>query len=141
VGWRDDPGCRAAASQHWLPCRQHKTNHELDVVVSADTPQAATRVLAIGEVKTVRSPVGLNQLRRLKHVRSLMPVIAASDQPKLLLFARRGFTSDLVSEARVRPDVQLIDLERLYHGSRRTTARVFSGNYWNSAEMSGRFST
>lgn len=70
-----------------------------------------------GEVKAIRSPVGLNQLRRLEHIRSLLRGRADSDQPRLLLFAGHGFTSDLTSDASSRPDVDLIDLPRLYHGS------------------------
>lgn len=100
-----------------VACREHAANHELDVVVSADSPNVGTRILAVGEVKAIRSPVGLNQLRRLEHIRSLLPGKADSDQPRLLLFARHGFTSDLTSEASRRPDVDLIDLPRLYHGS------------------------
>ncbi len=100
-----------------IACREHKSNHELDVVVSADAPNARSRVLAIGEVKAVRSPIGLNQLRRLEHIRTLVPADPAADQPKLLLFARHGFTPDLNAEARTRRDVELIDLPRLYSGS------------------------
>ena len=34
-----------------------------------------------------------------------------------LLFSRSGFTTDLERHASRRPEVQLIDLHRLYHGS------------------------
>jgi hypothetical protein len=34
-----------------------------------------------------------------------------------MLFARRGFTPELAAEASSRPDAELIDLQRLYHGS------------------------
>jgi uncharacterized protein len=100
-----------------IPCREHKTSHELDVVVSKEVPHAATRVLAIGEVKAVRSPVGLNQLRRLEHIRPMLPGGTDSGSPRLLLFARHGFTRELVVEADARSDVELIDLQRLYRGS------------------------
>ena len=99
-----------------LACREHKSNHELDVVVSADIPHVGSRVLAIGEVKAVRSPIGLNQLRRLEHIRDLVPVSADPDRPKLLLFSRSGFTPDLMAEASARSDAELIDLHRLYNG-------------------------
>ena len=36
---------------------------------------------------------------------------------KLLLFCLSGFSPELVTEAAGRPDVELIDLERLYRGS------------------------
>lgn len=100
-----------------VACREHQQNHELDVVVSADPPQEKSRVLAIGEVKATSWRVGLNQLERLRHIRSLLPASAISDQPKLLIFSRQGFTPDLTAEARSSPDVALIDLHRLYHGS------------------------
>jgi len=36
--------------------------------------------------------------------------------PKLLLFSRTGFTSGLADEAVVRPDVELVGIDRLYGG-------------------------
>ena len=100
-----------------IACREHKKNHELDVVVSADPSGEKSHILAIGEVKATNSLVGLNQLERLRHIRSLLPADAITDEPKLLLFSRRGFTPDLAAEARSSPDVALIDLTCLYHGS------------------------
>lgn len=99
-----------------VACREHKKNHEIDVVVRAETPHAPSRVLAIGEVKATDSRVGLNQLRRLEHITGLLPAAAQADHPKLLLFSRHGFTPDLTAEAATRHDVELIDLDRLYHG-------------------------
>ena len=100
-----------------IACREHKKNHELDVVVSADRPGEKSRILAIGEVKATNWLVGLNQLELLQHIRSLLPVDAIAGEPKLLLFSRQGFTPELAAEARCRPGVALIDLHRLYHGS------------------------
>jgi hypothetical protein len=100
-----------------IACREHKKNHELDVVVSADPPGEKSRILAIGEVKATNWLVGLNQLERLQHIRSLLPSDATTGEPKLLLFSRQGFTPELTAEARSLPDVTLIDLHRLYHGS------------------------
>lgn len=99
-----------------IACREHK-NHELDVVVSADPPGERSRVLAIGEVKATSWLVGLNQLERLRHIRSLLPAAVVLEEPKLLLFSRQGFTPDLTAQARSRSDVVLVDLPRLYHGS------------------------
>jgi hypothetical protein len=99
-----------------VACRAHKKNHELDVVVRSDPPNAESRILTIGEVKAIHAPVGLNQLRRLEHIRTLLPGSTESKQPRLMLFARRGFMSDLIIEAETRPDVELIDLRRLYNG-------------------------
>jgi hypothetical protein len=100
-----------------IACREHKKNHELDVVVSADPPGEKSRILAIGEVKATSWFVGLNQLERLRHIRSLLPSDSITGEPKLLLFSRQGFTPELTAEARSRSDVALIDLHRLYHGS------------------------
>jgi AAA+ ATPase superfamily predicted ATPase len=100
-----------------VACREHKTNHELDVVVSQDAPYASSRVLAIGEVKATRQPTGLNQLERLEHIVTLLPAPVASERPRLLFFARHGFTPELTAEAASRPDVELVDLVRLYQGS------------------------
>jgi uncharacterized protein len=100
-----------------IACREHKKNHELDVVVSADPPGGKSRILAIGEVRAASWLVGLNQLERLRHIRSLLSVDAPAGEPKLLLFSRQGFTPELDIEARSRPDVALIDLHRLYQGS------------------------
>jgi hypothetical protein len=38
-------------------------------------------------------------------------------QPEVLLFSRSGFTADLTDEAAGRPDVDLIELDRIYRGS------------------------
>jgi hypothetical protein len=100
-----------------VACREHRKNHELDVVVNADLPGEKSRILAIGEVKATNWLVGLNQLERLRHIRSLLPFDAAMGEPKLLLFSRQGFTADLTAEALSHPDVTLIDLQHLYHGS------------------------
>jgi hypothetical protein len=100
-----------------VACREHKKNHELDVVVSADPPGETSRILAIGEVKATSWLVGQNQLERLEHIRSLLPADAIAGEPKLLLFSRQGFTPDLTIDAQSRSDVALIDLPRLYHGS------------------------
>jgi hypothetical protein len=37
--------------------------------------------------------------------------------PKLLLFSRTGFTAAVTDEAVVRPDVELVGIDRLYSGS------------------------
>lgn len=98
-------------------CREHKKSHEIDVMVRSEVPHAPNRVLAIGEVKATEKWVGLNQLRRLEHVRDMLPASVRTDQPKLMLFARHGFTPDLSAEAETRSDVELVDLPRLYNGS------------------------
>jgi hypothetical protein len=100
-----------------VACHEHKKTHELDVVISSDPPQGKRQILAIGEVKATTWHVGRNQLERLHHIRSLLPAGAHAGPVKLLLFSRAGFTSDLIAQASVNDEVELIDLPRLYHGS------------------------
>ncbi len=98
-----------------VPCREHRDRHELDIVVTDDP--AAGRVIAIGEAKAAATPVPACELRRLEHLRGLLPSARVEQPPKLLLFGRAGFSPDLTAEAATRPDVELIDLDRLYRGS------------------------
>jgi AAA+ ATPase superfamily predicted ATPase len=99
-----------------LACREHQKGHELDVVVSED-PGASSKISAIGEAKATSDPIGTGQLRRLEHLRALLPSSRIDRQPRLLLFSKTGFTAGLVDEAATRPDVDLIGLHRIYQGS------------------------
>lgn len=109
-------GLPTRAGPATLACREHRQGHELDVVAVRSTPGEPDRVLAIGEVTATTSPVGESELARLDHLRDLLPRDRVAEPPRLLLFARAGFTPALHATARSRPDVELIDLERLYHG-------------------------
>ena len=73
--------------------------------------------MAIGEAKAAMTPVRVRELRRLEHLRGLLPSARVEQPPKLLLFGRAGFSADLTAEAAARPDVELISLDRLYSGS------------------------
>jgi len=89
---------------------------QLDVVVAASDPGAPApserRVLAMGEAKAGET-MGTDRLRALERVRGALGVRASG--AKLLLFAP-AFSSSLLAEASGRPDVELVDLDRLYHG-------------------------
>lgn len=61
-------------------------------------------------------PVGDGELVRLEHLRDLIGVAGTSDSIRLLLFSRSGFTRELRAVAAGRRDVELVDLERMYHG-------------------------
>lgn len=108
-------GTPAWAGPTEVPCGEHRGRHELDIVVTEDP--AAGRIAAIGEAKAAGTPVAARELRRLEHARGLLPSARVERPPKLLLFGRSGFTSELTAEAAVRPDVELISLDRLYRGS------------------------
>jgi hypothetical protein len=99
-----------------IGCREHEHGHQLEIVV-ADDPSPAGRISAIGEAKSTTAPVGLDQLRRLEHLRGLLPSQRVEQPPKLLLFSRTGFTPGLADEAVTRTDVELVGMDRLYGGS------------------------
>ena len=67
--------------------------------------------------RPTNAPVGLDQLRRLEHLRGLLPSQRVDQPPKLLIFSRSRFTSGLADEAATRPDVELVGIDRLYHGA------------------------
>jgi hypothetical protein len=108
-------GVARAARPIRIGCRGHGKEHELDAVVVQD-PVASGRVTAIGEANATSGPMHARQLRRLAHLRGLLPGDRVGRPPRLLLFSRSGFTADLVEEAAGRPDVELISLERIYRG-------------------------
>jgi len=99
-----------------IPCREHRRGHELDLVVTESPAFGAERVTAIGEAKGTLTPVGVPQMERLEHLRGLLPSARVGALPKLLIFARSGFTGDLQRVADKRGDVELIDLNRMYYG-------------------------
>ncbi|MCP3819476.1 ATP-binding protein [Streptomyces sp. A3M-1-3] len=99
-----------------MPCREHKRGHEIDVVVTESLPFNADRVTAIGEAKGTATPMDLPHLQRLEHLRGLLPSTKVGTLPKLLLFARSGFSDALRQTADDRSDVELVDLNRLYAG-------------------------
>jgi hypothetical protein len=91
--------------------------HQLDVVVAnadpVDLPPSERSILAIGEAKAGET-VGTGRLTELERARASLGPRAA--QAKLLLFAP-AFTPELVALAGRRPDMELIDLDRLFHGT------------------------
>jgi AAA+ ATPase superfamily predicted ATPase len=108
-------GTAGAVRPTEIACREHQQGHELDVVVTEDSG-ATSRITAIGEAKATSDRVGAGQLRRLEHLRGLLPSARVTQPPKLLLFSRTGFTPELTDEAATRPDVELIGLDRIYRG-------------------------
>jgi hypothetical protein len=73
-------------------------------------------VLALGEAKHTHEKRPTSDLNRLEQIRELVAVRhpSAADA-KLLLFSASGFDHTLLAAAE-RPDVELIDMARLYRG-------------------------
>ncbi len=86
-----------------------KREWEIDVIA-----ESGGTVLALGEAKWSKGPVGVSVLHGLEHRRSLLGSRAGG--AKLLLFARAGFDAELRRSARTRRDIELVDLERMYRG-------------------------
>ena len=83
--------------------------------MSRKRPGSPDAVLTIGEAKGTATPLSESELNRLEHLRDLIPDNRVDAPPRLLLFSRSGFTAGL-RQAAVRPDVELVDLMRLYQG-------------------------
>jgi hypothetical protein len=96
-----------------VTCREHRCNHEVDVVFIETRPQQPDRVIAIGAAKWRTRPCDADQLERLEHLRDLLDLVRGT---RLLLFSRTGVTAGLRAAAAGRDDVELVDLERLYVG-------------------------
>jgi hypothetical protein len=93
------------------------TERQLDVVVAEakdpDESPGSRTICAIGEAKSGET-IGHGHLRVLEQARAAYG--SRATQAKLLL-AAPTFTAELREEAVRRHDIELIDLERLYHGS------------------------
>ena len=112
-------GIVAEAAAGTVSDRAGRTSVELDVVALGE-PQfgdGPRRLLAIGEAKYGRR-LGLPDLDRLERTRAVLtgrPGFAARDA-RLLLASGEGFSDDLRALAGRRPDVVLVDADRLYAG-------------------------
>ncbi len=95
-----------------------RTQHEVDVVGVGRARSGEERVLCLGEAKHTAAKRTLADVARLERVRALVaqkrPEAAGA---RLLLFSAAGFDRNLLEAAGRRPDVELIDLDRLYDGS------------------------
>ncbi|MPY89429.1 MAG: hypothetical protein GEU99_16060 [Luteitalea sp.] len=99
-----------------LACREHRQGHQLDLVVTDGRPRSGERVVAIGEAKAQQRALAIDELKRLGHLRSLLPAGHVTVPPRLILVSTSGFARDLHTEARRRGEVELVDFERLYAG-------------------------
>ncbi len=91
---------------------------ELDVVALGRRNDAVgdRALLAIGEAKASGAKRTLADLARLERLRSQLKTGVDATRTKLFLFGLSGFDPALVRAAKGRPDVELVDLERLYEG-------------------------
>ncbi|MGH3300859.1 MAG: ATP-binding protein [Streptosporangiaceae bacterium] len=101
-----------------VPDPHARKTAEVDVVVFGRGEDNRDVLLAIGEAKW-QETMTTGHLKRLEHIRDLLQ---ASGKPgaegsRLLLFSGTGFSDALTRRAENDPTVQLIGLERLYHGS------------------------
>ena len=93
-----------------------RSQHQLDVVVVGREQTGATTVLALGEAKHTRDKRTIGDLDRLVGIREVVAhKHPSATDAKLLLFSASGFDRPLARAAQ-RPDVELIDMDRLYRG-------------------------
>lgn len=94
-----------------------RRSFELDVVaLGTATGDGKRVVLAIGEAKASAAQLAPTDLERRERLRSRLGARADVGRTNLLLFGRAGFERALVRAVKGRPDVELVDLERLYEG-------------------------
>ncbi|GAA0388391.1 ATPase AAA [Acrocarpospora corrugata] len=87
-----------------------RAKHEIDVLA-----KDADRITIIGEAKATLTRRGIPDLTRLDTIRTLLTREGHNTEETILtLFSTTGFTPDLESTATQRPDVELINLNRLY---------------------------
>lgn len=89
---------------------------QLDIVAASDEGAAAAserQVLTIGEAKAGEM-IGVGHLRRLEKARVALGTRAAHAK---LMLCGSAFSAELERESSARGDVELVGLDRLYHGS------------------------
>ena len=99
--------------------RKRGQSFELDVVALRRGAGTAgiKPIQLIGEAKAHQLDVdALQRLDRLSELLAGRAGVAQSPTAKRLLFSARGFTPALAAAAQARPEVELIDLARLYEG-------------------------
>ncbi|MDT0320540.1 AAA family ATPase [Streptomyces millisiae] len=93
-----------------------RTSHEVDVAVRGETDDGRGGLLAIGEAKW-NEAMGTRHLERLRHIHALLTSRGiATETTRLHCYSGAGFSPELRRLAETDPLVELIDLDRLYHG-------------------------
>ena len=85
---------------------------QVDLVGVEATSAGGRRPVFVGEVKATSARVGADVLARLD-------AAAAKVDPRVMrvIVSINGFTTDLERIASSRPEVELVDVHRLYHGT------------------------
>ena len=104
-----DPDSRIAPSSVTID----GVDYQLDLIAATDGPTPSKRrITAIGEAKAGES-LGLGHLKRLERARTALGQRAGD--AKLFLFGTE-FDPALLTSISKRSDVEIVDLDRLYHG-------------------------
>jgi uncharacterized protein len=98
------------------------TVRDLDLAAVEFSSTGAKHILAVGEVKALTTRVGTGLLRRLDLAVGSLTArppagMTVAGDVKRVIVSRSGFTNELRRLAEDRPNVELVDLNRLYHGS------------------------
>ncbi len=111
-------GYPAKVSSGALSDRSARALLETDVVVLGQDGASHPEILCLGEAKwnTVLTPGHLGRLERTRDLLRDHSGARSADQTRLALFSGTGFSDDLRALAARRPEVVLIDLDRLYRG-------------------------
>ncbi len=111
-------GHRIRVRSGTVPDPATRTSHEVDVAVFGRAGDERETLVAIGEAKW-NTTMGVADLRRLEHIRDLLRARdrTGTDDTRLLCFSGVGFTDELRARASATDTVQLVDLDRLYHGA------------------------
>ena len=116
-------GAISAAHRVQINDPNRRRSFELDIAAPAADPQKGgggrqLTLQTVGEAKASRLDISdLARLDRLTKLLAGRDRISPTPTLKRLLFSLEGFTPALVADAERRPDVELVDLDRLYHGS------------------------
>jgi uncharacterized protein len=102
-----------------IACREHKANHEIDVLALARGARSrtpGTPVAFIGEAKHRERRPGLAELRRLQHLSELLTASGHDAASATLgLFSASGFTEELIAAATAtQGKILLADLDTIY---------------------------
>ena len=116
-------GAISAAHRVQVNDPNRRRSFELDIAAPAADPQKGgggrpLTLQTVGEAKASRLDISdLARLDRLTKLLAGRDRISPTPTLKRLLFSLEGFTPALVADAERRPDLELVDLDRLYHGS------------------------